>query len=148
MQRWRRCSRLELDMAGATPDLGSSPARRQPIFLDRVRGRWFGAVVHYPNSWTGYLRYCLVFALIAGLGGLSVLGHASLPDSLGLPGIYDDADYDDVVALLTDTASLRNFPLVAVAHVHLLLGLVSFGVASATRDASLLGFHLRSPPSA
>jgi hypothetical protein len=109
MQRWRRCSRLELDMAGATPDLGSSPARRQPIFLDRVRGRWFGAVVHYPNSWTGYLRYCLVFALIAGLGGLSVLGHASLPDSLGLPGIYDDADYDDVVALLTDTASLRNF---------------------------------------
>jgi hypothetical protein len=36
--------------------------------------------------------------LVLGLGlSLPVLAHASPPDPSWIPGVYDDADYDDVV---------------------------------------------------
>jgi hypothetical protein len=118
------------------------------MLLDRVRGRWFAAAVEHADGWRGCLNRCLVVVLLAGIGGLSALASASPPDSVGLPGIYDHADYDDVAVLLTDTASLGNSPLVAVKAVRLFLGRASSRFAPASLDVSLLGFHLRSPPSA
>ena len=55
-----------------------------------------------------------MLVLLVGCGTLPLLTHASPPDPTWLPGIYDDADYDDVIGLLTDTAAIRELPLVAV----------------------------------
>lgn len=42
-------------------------------------------------------RGWLVLLLVLGFTGLRALAAASPPDPLWLPGVYDDADYDDVV---------------------------------------------------
>jgi hypothetical protein len=43
----------------------------------------------------------LLFLLVACFVSLTPLAHASPPDPTWIPGIYDDADYDDVVSLAT-----------------------------------------------
>lgn len=43
----------------------------------------------------------LVFLLLGGLVSLTPLAQAIPPDPTWIPGIYDDADYDDVVCLVT-----------------------------------------------
>jgi len=42
--------------------------------------------------------------LLIGSVALPALAYASLPDPLWIPGVYDDADYDDVVTLATSAA--------------------------------------------
>jgi hypothetical protein len=79
------------------------------MLLDRVRGRWFAAAVEHADGWRGCLNRCLVVVLLAGIGGLSALASASPSDSVGLPGIYDHADYDDVAVLLTEHSKPREF---------------------------------------
>jgi hypothetical protein len=44
-----------------------------------------------------------VVVLVALLVGLVPLAYASPPDETWLPGLYDNADYDDVVIALTST---------------------------------------------
>lgn len=46
-------------------------------------------------------RSALVLLLLGCLIGLSPLAQAIPPDPTWIPGIYDDADYDDVVCLVT-----------------------------------------------
>jgi len=46
-------------------------------------------------------RSALLLVLIALLSILPALAEASPPDQAWLAGLYDDADYDDVVRLLT-----------------------------------------------
>jgi hypothetical protein len=43
----------------------------------------------------------LMALLVLVLGTLAPLAHASAPDPSWISGIYDGADYDDVVALVT-----------------------------------------------
>jgi hypothetical protein len=43
---------------------------------------------------------------------LLVLAYASPPDPAWIPGIYDDADYDDIIALIT-SATASAVPLMA-----------------------------------
>jgi hypothetical protein len=52
----------------------------------------------------GRLALLVVEALLLVL--LVPLAHATPPDPLWIPGIYDDADHDDVVGLLTDTGQV------------------------------------------
>jgi hypothetical protein len=49
----------------------------------------------------------LVIALILGLVGLPATAAASPPDPVWLPGLYDLADYDDVVSALLDLEGVR-----------------------------------------
>ena len=49
-------------------------------------------------------RVPLLGLLLIGSVALPALAYASLPDPLWIPGIYDDADYDDVVTLATSAA--------------------------------------------
>lgn len=118
------------------------------MLLDRVPGRWCAGVVDYAHRARGYLKYCLIVVLLVALGALAALAYASTPDTVGLPGIYDDADHDDVVSLLTDTVGLGTSRLTSVDPLPLLLGVASFRLAPAPRDSTLLSFHLRSPPAA
>lgn len=46
-------------------------------------------------------RITLVALLCLSLLTLVALAHASPPDETWQPGIYDDADFDDVVTLIT-----------------------------------------------
>jgi len=50
------------------------------------------------------LRLALVLALISLLGALSTLVFAAPPDPTWLTGIYDAADADDVVWILTEAS--------------------------------------------
>ncbi len=118
------------------------------MLLDRVPRRWFACLADYAHGAPGCVRCCLINTLLVGLGTLSTLAYASTPDPVGLPGIYDDADHDDVVGLIIDSAGLGNSRLTSVDPLPLLLGAASFRNAPAPRDGSLLSFHLRSPPTA
>ena len=52
------------------------------------------------------LRIALALLLLLGLSGLTPLAYASPPDPSWIRGIYDDADYDDVVVLITSAAAV------------------------------------------
>ncbi|HET7343387.1 MAG TPA: hypothetical protein VFL90_18110 [Methylomirabilota bacterium] len=52
------------------------------------------------------LRILLVHVLVVALLALTPLAQASPPDPTWLAGLYDDADYDDVVLLITGGASV------------------------------------------
>ena len=49
---------------------------------------------------TVFSKLLLAFLVLA-LGTLAPLAHASAPDPSWISGIYDGADYDDVVGLIT-----------------------------------------------
>jgi hypothetical protein len=115
------------------------------MLLDRGPRRWLAHLVDYAHGARGCLKCCLIVVLLVGVGALSALAYASAPDPVGLPGIYDDADYDDVVTLVTDTVGLGNSRLTSVDPVPLLLGVVSIHLAHAPRDGSLLSFPKLSP---
>lgn len=88
----------------------------------------------------------VLLVLVACLRGHSALGYASPPDPLWLPGIYDGADYDDEIALLTDSIATGVPSTVGVEPQRPLFKSTRFATASVATDVSLLSFHLRSPP--
>jgi len=51
------------------------------------------------------LRHLLITFLVALTAGLVPLAQASPPDQTWLGGLYDDADYDDVVLGVTSAVS-------------------------------------------
>lgn len=58
----------------------------------------------------GRLLTLIALVLVLPVGGLKSLAYASPPDPSWVHGIYDDADYDDVVSLITfesGTAAVR-----------------------------------------
>jgi hypothetical protein len=52
------------------------------------------------------MRYRVTLIPLLGLvlPALAALAHASPPDETWLPGIYDDADFDDVITLITSSS--------------------------------------------
>jgi hypothetical protein len=57
-------------------------------------------------------RVALVLLLLLGLSGLTPFAYATPPDPSWVRGIYDDADYDDVVVLITSAAAVATPVLV------------------------------------
>jgi len=95
------------------------------------------------------LRYLLIGATVLVVTSLSSLAYASPPDPTWIPGVYDDADFDDVVGLVVmekglveseDLTSLRFVPQPAV----VLLTTPEDGAVS----QSVPTLHARAPPSA
>ena len=68
--------------------------------------------------WPSTSRYALIGVLAGVLAAISGLAYASPADPSWVSGVYDDADFDDVVGLvisaeaLTITASPADLPLV------------------------------------
>ena len=59
-------------------------------------------------------RLALVLLLLGAHAALLPLAQASPPDQTWIAGIYDDADYDDVILLVTSlTAAIPALPPVA-----------------------------------
>jgi hypothetical protein len=115
---------------------------------ESVAGQDLSRRVDWDDRARGHLRWrrFLVLVLLACCSTLPLLAYASPPDPTWLPGIYDNADYDDVIGLLADTAAVCELRLVTAGPAHLGLWLVLGGSASVFREAFLLGFRLRSPP--
>lgn len=56
-------------------------------------------------------RWVGVSAVVAlTVATLTPLAYATPPDQTWIAGLYDNADYDDVVVLVTSTASVENAP--------------------------------------
>ena len=85
------------------------------LLLLPVEVRPFGVVaLHLAESWiiggrrsrrgsisSPLWRGALVVSVLLVLTALPSLAYASPPDPSWIPGLYDDADYDDVVVLVT-----------------------------------------------
>ena len=114
----------------------------------RIPAQSFDALVGHGDGLGGLrARGALALVLLSALVLVSPLAWASPPDQGWLPGIYDGADYDDVVGLLTETGALDRPPVALAPH----SGppwLRASAVAPAPSDASVQPFHLRSPPGA
>ena len=123
-------------------------ATRGQLMFDQAFGAPMVALAEQgpATRWLLPLRCAGRFVLLACLVGLSALAHASPPDPLWLPGIYDGADDDNVVALLTDTPVAGDSSPLAGRPTRQRLEFLSVRCASARADRSLLGSHPRSPP--
>jgi hypothetical protein len=93
-------------------------------------------------------RLSLVLPLAISLLSLNTLAYGSPPDPVWIPGIYDDADYDDVVVMLTDLSKGMEPPAPFV-QIRLCAVVVSVfrsvPIAPSALTASLAR-HFRSPP--
>jgi hypothetical protein len=75
------------------------------------------------------------------------LAHASLPDPTWLEGVYDQADFDDVVGLLTSSLEATGSPAAPEAGACLVL-VLTLCPARAAGPASVPAYSapLRAPP--
>jgi hypothetical protein len=65
----------------------------------------------------------LVAPILLVLATLPALAYASPPDPSWIPGLYDDADYDDVVVLVTSaTGNIGPDPLFDLRPIMLVVG--------------------------
>jgi hypothetical protein len=55
-------------------------------------------------------RSVLALAPLVALASLGPLAHASPPDPTHIAGLYDDADYDDVILLVLSTVGTLDGP--------------------------------------
>jgi hypothetical protein len=92
------------------------------------------------------LRSIGLAVLITLLVGLVPLAYASPTDQTWLPGLYDNADYDNVIIMLTSVVGASDgvqptpgCPIAAVASVVAL-------PLSHPCDAFAVPYHLRAPP--
>lgn len=91
-------------------------------------------------------RFLSVAILSAILVGLGVFGYASPPDPVWLGGLYDAADYDDVVMAATSMdSSAESAPPLTIKPFPIVVRFVLHGDPTAA-DATLPGFRTRAPP--
>jgi len=62
-------------------------------------------------------RSVWVLVSLVALAGLGPLAHASPPDPTYIPGLYDDADHDDVILLVLSTVGTLDGTPSALAQV-------------------------------
>jgi hypothetical protein len=93
-------------------------------------------------------RLALVLPLAISLLSLSALAYGSPPDPVWIPGIYDDADYDDVVVMLTDLSKGMEppAPFVQIRPCAVVVGVFRSVAAPPSALTASLARHFRSPP--
>src|SRR5262249_17527135 len=93
--------------------------------------------------------FSVALILVCGVVALVPLAHASVPDPIWIVGVYDGADYDDVVTLITSDSSAAQLPMSAEIRPPALLrphggeddrSLIQSGVAAV--------ISIRAPPTA
>ena len=113
--------------------------RRQPVDL----------AVDQPDGRTGRVcpRPFLALVLLASLIALYPLAFASPPDPVWLAGIYDDADLDDVVWVVSSTTALAVRLTVVVATEFLAVGAPQAAESVPFRIRLSSARSVRAPPS-
>src|SRR5262245_57267520 len=100
----------------------SSGSREAEMLLIRLSGRFPPALVGHGDGQKerprgDRLPAVLPLLLLSGLVVIIPLAYAGPPDPTWIPGIYDNADYDDVVGFVTDgTAASSGQPPARVAQ--------------------------------
>jgi len=88
----------------------------------------------------------LAVVLVAVMCSLVPLAHATPPDETWRPGIYDDADLDDVVLVVTGQVSLAALTVWALLFVLMLVeGLHRQGAVARPASTACFGSS-RAPP--
>lgn len=94
-------------------------------------------------------RLPTVLLLLGALVALTPLAYASPPDPTWIAGLYDDADYDDVIlAVMSAAGALEAAPLVLVAPVATAVGTVAPAGPPRVAGPSLRASQIRAPPAA
>ena len=89
----------------------------------------------------------LLALLVLVLGTLAPLAHASAPDPSWISGIYDGADYDDVVALITfATGTVSPLRIADLEPILQVIGSALQLPERATVSLSAAAFRPRGPP--
>ena len=140
MAAWFRCY-------ARTPGVATDAPRPQSLDKPEIERTPNGMSRRFGD--VRVLRHLLIGAPVFVVASLSSLAYASPPDPTWIPGIYDDADFDDVVGLVVmekglveseDLTSLRFIPPPAL----VLLTTPEDGPPS----HSVPTLHARAPPSA
>ena len=85
--------------------------------------------------------------LVLVLGTLAPLAHASAPDPSWISGIYDGADYDDVVALITfSTGAVSPLRIADLGPMLQVIGSLLQLPERAAVGLSAAAFRPRGPP--
>ena len=93
------------------------------------------------------LRVPAALFLLLVCVGLTALAYASPPDPAWIRGIYDDADFDDVVVLITSTAAtIASVFLVDVRPGSLVAGAVVPLAEHPVCSLSCSSLQSRAPP--
>ncbi len=93
------------------------------------------------------MRLLLVTILVATTAWLALLAHASPPDPTWESGVYDGADYDDVILLATAlTGPHEPPPLPFIASIPRLVGVLFHPDATGPATPVLPAFRTRAPP--
>jgi hypothetical protein len=96
------------------------------------------------------MRYRIALVPLLGLSLFTpvALAHASPPDETWQPGIYDDADFDDVVLLITSlTGATPEAPVALARRTPAAGALVAIVVPGELPARLVLPDASRSPPS-
>ena len=105
-------------------------------------------VVARSDRLRGWLRRTrrLALVLIACCSAAPPLAYASPPDPVWIPGIYDVADDDDVIGMLTDATALEGPPRATVEPVSFVYWQLSRHTVPVLANSPLSGHRPRSPP--
>ena len=94
-------------------------------------------------------RVVVIGLLVGAMLALTPLAQASPPDQTWIPGLYDNADYDDVVRAVTGAiASLDLQPTPALGFADTFVALVGHLDERAHATLTRASNHTRAPPAA
>jgi hypothetical protein len=109
-----------------------------------VRRRGDGGSVIYPVA---MIHRFLVLVLVGAVLALVPVAHASPPDQTWIAGLYDNADYDDVVIALTSTvATSDGASTPSVGPAAEVVVTLRPSEPTPPPSAPLVPYHLRAPP--
>jgi hypothetical protein len=92
-------------------------------------------------------RFCLVGLVLLVLAAMPPLAFASPPDPSWIQGLYDDADYDDVVGLVTSgTGCVALTPLPDPRPIPSVVRRAPTAPREVPRSRPISGVRLRAPP--
>jgi hypothetical protein len=119
------------------------------ILLDRIQKQPVDLVVDQLRGCKERmcLQRFLALVLLASLIALYPLAFASPPDPVWLTGIYDDADMDDVVWVVSSTTALVERLTVVVATEFLAVGTPHLAEAELLPIRFSSARQVRAPPS-
>jgi hypothetical protein len=94
-----------------------------------------------------FMQRLLLLMLVGATLALTPLAQASPPDQTWLPGLYDDADYDDVVRAVTASVASLEPPVVLDSRsVDTIVAVVTQTDESRPSTLTLSSNHTRPPP--
>jgi hypothetical protein len=92
-------------------------------------------------------RVLVLGLLLLAVGSLRVLAFASPPDPLWVPGVYDAADYDDVVGTVLTLDGLRDDAVPGIERPALIAAPALAAAPAVPRSTRRAPSRSRAPPS-